>query len=469
MVGTPSSGVAELLAPLLGHGPANQALALGLRSLVLDGRLVVGARVPSERDLARELGLSRATVTAAYERLRQQGFLVSDRGGGTRVSLADRPTSRPDEPSGPPADYDLTIAALPAPGVLPQLVGEAGDRLSPYLAGHGLSPLGLRELREAIAERYTVRGLPTSAEEVLVTQGALHGWDIVVRAHAKAGSVVAVEQPTYPAVLDAARAHRVRLTAIPTGADGWDLAGQPLGRAPDVVLVTPDFQNPTGLLASTAARRRLLRCFPDALIVADETFTELDLDGGPAPLPMAALAPARTLTLGSLSKPVWAGLRIGWVRGPAPLLQGLATARTHQDLGSPVLDQLLALCALEQLDDILTERRRTLLVRRDALLADLATLLPQWSVRRPAGGLVLWADLGSGQSSARLALVARDRGVRLTPGSRFALAATHDQFLRLPYTLPPELSREALTRLADVAALVQDRPSADRPALVWTA
>lgn len=468
------AALAELLAPLLGHGSAKSALALGLRSLILDGRLVADTRIPSERDLAADLGVSRATVTSTYDRLRREGFLASDHGAGTRVRLAGRSAgARPDEADHsdePKTAIDLTIAALPAPGILPELVAQAAGRLSPHLAGHGLSPLGLPELRAAIAARYSQQGLPTAREEILVTQGALHGWDLILRAHSRPGQSVLIEQPTYPSMLDAARAHRMRLAPLRTDADGWHPANEDASRPAALALLTPDFQNPTGLQVGTAERRRLLRTAPNALIVADETFRELALEPvKTSPLPLAALAPARTFTLGSLSKPVWAGLRIGWIRGPETALRALATARTGQDLGSPIVDQLVALGALEHLDDILAQRQPALLRQRDALLADLGATFPCWQVRPPAGGLVLWVDMGPGQSSSRLALAARSRGVRLTPGTRFSVAATHDRFLRLPFTLPPSETRTALALLAKATEAPAPQPLAGPAREVWTA
>ncbi|HEV7207826.1 MAG TPA: aminotransferase class I/II-fold pyridoxal phosphate-dependent enzyme, partial [Mycobacteriales bacterium] len=248
--------LAQLLRPALGQGDTYQALALGLRSLVLDGQLVVGARVASERDLARELTLSRATVTAAYGRLRAEGFLRSDRGGGTRVHVPGTHPTRPDEALAAAEDViDLTIAALPAPGLLLEVVAEATGMLPSVLAGHGLHPFGLDQLRRTIAGHQAARGLPTRPEQILITQGALHGWDLVLRAFVRPGDRVLVEQPTYPAVLDAARAHHARQLPLGVTDDGWDTGATGAGRgtvAPVLAHVTAEYQNPTGLRLPTA-------------------------------------------------------------------------------------------------------------------------------------------------------------------------------------------------------------------------
>ena len=471
----PPRRAAVLLHPYLGRGPAYAAVATGLRSLLLDGRIPAGSRLPSERDLAAALGTSRTTVTAGYDLLREQGFVRSRRGAGSTLVLPDARALRPLVPGAGPdpaggADggraLDLAVAALPAPSALAELAHEAADALPAAMAGHGLHPLGLPALREALAARLSARGVATDPAQVLVTSGALHGWDLVLRALARPGARVLVEQPSYPAAVDAVVARGARPVPLPVGADGWDL---PLRTPPPVLAhVTPDAQNPTGLVATAAQRRELLAALPSTTVVADETFAEL-LDDAPPP-PLAALAPpGRVLVLGSLSKAVWAGLRVGWVRAPADVVRRLAVARGGQDLASPVLDQLLAVAVLARADALLAERRALLRRRRRALVAALAEHAPDWAVREPAGGMVLWVDLGAPLSTA-LAELAAGRGVRLAPGPRFGLGGTHDRWLRLPFTLPEEECAPLVRRLRAWAAELEPARgrSRERPA-TWTA
>jgi DNA-binding transcriptional MocR family regulator len=150
-----------------------------------------------------------------------------------------------------------------------------------------------------------------------------------------------------------------------------------------------------------------------------------------------------------MSKPYWGGLRIGWVRASAPLVQRLAALRVGVDMSGPVLDQLVAVHLLAAGPSIIEQRRRELVVRRDALVAALATHLPQWRVTVPAGGLTLWAELDGPVSSA-LSRAAEEVGVRLAPGPRFGLDGTLERFLRLPFTLPVDDLTEAVRRLASV-------------------
>ena len=458
--------LAERLAPVVRGRVSAVALADALRAEVLDGRVVVGHRLPAERQLAADLGVSRATVSAALGVLRAEGYLASRQGSGTVVTMPPDVVDRPDEPAASPGRLDLTIAASAAPAELGALALEAAGRLPALLSGPGLHPLGLRDLRRAVAARLTRRGLPTTTAQVLVTQGALHGWDLLLRAGTRPADAVVLEQPTYPSAADAARAHALRLFPLAVDADGWHppAAGPP----PALALVTPDHQNPTGAYAGEAQRRTLLAALPGARLVDDQTFAELGLDepaGGPPP-PLAALGGDRVVTVGSLSKLVWAGLRIGWVRADPALVTRLASARTTQDLAAPVLDQLLAVAVFEHLDRLRADRLAQLRERRDVLAGAVAAA--GWTAARPAGGVMLWADLG-GLSSTRLAVAAAAEGVRVPPGTRFSLTGTHDRWLRLPYTQPVPVLLDAVARLRRAAGRIDPRTEVRAAPARWTA
>lgn len=464
-----------LLLPWLGRGAAYAGLASGVRGLVLDGRLAAGARVPSERALAATSGLSRTTVSAAYDVLRSQGYLTSARGAGSRVSL---PATAPQRPDGPPSGWpaedpevvvDLTVAALPAPPQLVEAVERAVRALPRELAGPGLHPLGLAALREGVAVHLTGRGLATTADQVLVTGGALAGWDLLLRTLTRPGDRVLVEQPTYPGVLDAVTAQQRRPVALPVSAHGWE-AGPPAAGRAALVHVTPDGQNPTGLVATTEQRAALvgsLASAPGAPTVAvDESFADLVLDG-PVPARTATLDP-RVVTLGSLNKLVWPGLRTGWLRADTTLVARLARARGGVDLASPVLEQLIALAVLEVVDDVLAERKAALRRARHALLAALRHHLPAWRCTPPRGGMVLWVELPAAGSTL-LAAHALDLGVRLTPGPRFTLDGTADRWVRLPLTVAPERADAVVALLAAAWSRVEARAPARRAPAGWTA
>jgi DNA-binding transcriptional MocR family regulator len=309
------------------------------------------------------------------------------------------------------------------------------------LAGHGLHPYGLPALRTAVAEHLTRRGLSTAPEQVMVTSGALAGWDLLLRTVTGPGQRALVEQPTYAAALDAVAANHLRPVTLPVSADGWEL---PVGSA-DVALLTPDGQNPTGLLADDAQRRALLAAVDAPVVASDETFSDLVLDGE-RPTPMAALD-RRVVTIGSMSKSFWSGLRVGWVRADPQLLARLAQVRGTIDLSSPVIEQLVAVRLLAVAEEVLADRVAWLTAARDGMLAALADRLPDWRTSRPRAGAMLWVQL-PGHSSTRLAAHALDLGLRVTPGPRFTVDGTADRWLRLPLGVPPEQAAEVVGLLA---------------------
>lgn len=442
-------------------GPVYSALAHAITSLVLDGRVATETRLPSERELAAALHVSRATVTAAYDSLRGDGFLASRTGSGSYVTVpvGSRPRtalSRWTTRNSEGGDViDLSCAALPAPpDVVTTAVIAAAARLGPYLLGDGYEPAGLPVLREAIAERFTARGVTTRADQILITNGSLHGLDLLLRLLVGPGDRVLTELPTYPGALDAVRAGGGRVVPVPMApAGGWqvDQLGATLRQtAARLAYLTPDFHNPTGALVPEADRRDVLKVARQTgtTVVVDESFVDLGFTG--TERPTAAVDPA-VITVGSLSKPVWGGLRIGWLRASTDLVHRLAALRTSIDMAGPVLDQVVAAELFPLLDDIAAQRIAELVPQRDALVDALARALPDWRVATPQGGLSLWAELPAPLSTP-LTMLAAQAGVVLVPGSRFGVDGTLERFLRLPYSLPADRLVEAVERLAAVWA-----------------
>jgi DNA-binding transcriptional MocR family regulator len=196
------------------------------------------------------------------------------------------------------------------------------------------------------------------------------------------------------------------------------------------------------------------------VLVADETNAELRLDGPGVPAPLAAFAPAGVVvTIGSMSKAAWGGLRLGWIRAEPRLVRELSAIRSHVDMASPVLGQLLGVELLGAWEEVVASRRALLRPRRDALMDALARHAPAWTVRRPRGGLSVWVRLPGG-SSTRLAAAAAREGVIVTPGPSFSVDGTFEHHLRLPFTAPPEVLDGAVATLARLAA---GRASAPEP------
>jgi DNA-binding transcriptional MocR family regulator len=479
----------------LGASPAYRELADVVRLLVLDGRVALDTALPSERALADALAVSRTTVTAAYGLLRDQGFLSSGQGSRSRTRIP-RTTAAGTTALGralpggsgrgspgleaaglepglaapglaapglaaPAGLIDLAYSSLPASGELVHRAFAAAlTELPALLPGFGYDAIGLLPLREAVAARYTAAGVPTSADQVLVTSGAQHALNIVLRALTSRQDRVLVEHPSYPNALDAirtagCRAVPVAFSAPPAGkSDGcptvaWDMQGLQAALAqqrPRLAYLVPDFHNPTGQLMPDLERRRLVRAAAAAgtTLVVDETLRELNLDGV-GTTPVAAFSSA-VVTIGSLSKSHWGGLRTGWIRASQDLIQQFAAARTSLDLGGPVMEQLAAAHLVRAMDEPLPARLAALRDNRKALLELLAGYLPEWETLYPSGGLSAWCRLPAPISTA-LTVIAPDFGIRLAAGPRFGIGGAFERYLRVPFTLPPEKLETAVLAL----------------------
>jgi DNA-binding transcriptional MocR family regulator len=450
--------LARLLGSWRSARPGYVSLAEAVRMLVLDGRLPLHTRLPAERELAEALGVSRTTAAAAYAALREDGFLTSRRGAGSWTSLPAERRGAQAADERRPADgvIDLSFAAAAAPpGALHGALEAATRELPRHLPGPGYDPLGLPVLRAAVAADLTRRGTPTAPEQVIVTAGAQHALALLLRILAGPGDRVLVDHPTYPNALDAIRAVGGRAVPVPLLDDGWDLdmlEATLRQAAPRLAYVIADHHNPTGLTMAGADRERLVRVARATRtpLVVDETMAELRLeDDGPAPAPVAALDPAGddVITIGSMSKAYWAGLRIGWIRAGRTLVQRLALARAAVDLASPVVEQLVAASLRAECEPLLRARRAALRLQRDALASAVEASLPAWRFERPRGGMSLWVELDVPRSSA-LAAVADRHGVRVAAGPRFGVEGAFERFLRLPYSLPEPTLAEAVERLA---------------------
>jgi len=440
--------------------PAYAALADRIRLLVLDGRLALGTRLPAERELATHLGLSRTTISAAYAELRDSGYLESVRGSGSVVRLPSR-AAVPHDLVAPPEFLDFSRATLPA---VPRVTGaaeRAAALLPSYLTESGFDPLGLRALRQALADRYTARGLPTDADQLMITVGAQHAIGLVARTLLSRGDRALVESPTYPHASESLRAHGARLVPVAVTTDeGWDEPGleQAIQRtSPTLGYLMPDFQNPTGRSMPVEQRARVgaLAAQQGTTLIVDETmgelgFRDLRVDA-PLTVPFAAsvadAAAARIVTVGSVGKTVWGGLRLGWIRTDHELIQRIARVRYSSDLGTPILDQLVVLELLGDYDRILADRRAYLRAGRDHLLTRLRDRLPSWELPEPDGGLTLWINIGAPLSS-QLALAARNEGLVIAAGPRFGMNGVFERFLRVPFSHPPELIDRAVDALA---------------------
>ena len=466
MVGISARMVDSLMCEWRTDAPAYLSLADRLRLLVLDGRIPVGARLPSERELALRLGVSRTTIAATYTRLRDIGYIESRRGSG---SVARLPGAAVDDiGAGDSGLLDFSKAAMPAIPQLADAAVRAAARLPAYFSETGFDPVGLPHLRRAIAERYEKRGLPTSADQIMVTVGAQSAIALIARVVLERGDVALAEAPSYPHAYEALRLAGARIATVNVSSEhGWDASAleQVLRRSsPALAYLMPDFHNPTGSTMDAGLRTRVLEIARDqgTVVVADETMAELDIDSiGELPLPLPAYGPA--VVVGSLGKTVWGGLRIGWIRADPALVQRLVRARLTTDLGSPILEQLIAAELLDDFDAILAQRRTQLRAGRDHLESSLAASLPEWTVPHVTGGLTTWVGLPH-PSSSLLTLAARREGLLLASGPRFGIDGAFERFVRIPFsytTTETDAAVAALTRAW--GSLGSTQPAAQEP------
>ncbi|TWD84102.1 DNA-binding transcriptional MocR family regulator [Kribbella amoyensis] len=470
------SGDPDVLADLIGRrltgqpGGLYRRLADSIAALVGSAELPVGARLPAERRLADALAVSRSTVVAAYDELRARGLVESRRGSGTTVarsasrgrSTADRriPTGYGESlfhriAVGPGDVIAMTYAVDPGiPEVAAELADLAKDELPLLLQDVGYHPRGLGVLRERVAEHFTDGGLPTSADEVVVTSGAHQAIALVTQMYLRSGAAVVIEQPSWPGCFDLFGAAGGRVVGVPLDDAGIrpDLLEAAFREHhPAMLFVMPTFHNPTGRLMATARRRQVaeLAAKYGVVVVEDNAYSAWDPAGPDIPPPLAAFAPknAEVLTIGSVSKAVWGGLRIGWIRAPRPLAERLARHKALADLGSPIIDQALTARLLPKLPEVTAERARLATARRAYVGRLLAERLPEWSWVEPDGGSALWIRLPD--TDARVfAQIALRHGVEVVAGRAMDPTGEHDGHLRIPFAYPERVLDDAVDRLA---------------------
>jgi len=287
-----------------------------------------------------------------------------------------------------------------------------------------------------------------------VTTGALHAIGLIMATYTQPGDRVLVEQPTYHGVLAAMATKGLRPVPVAMTHQGWELDAIDAAvrqLSPNLAYLIPDNHNPTGMTLPPDGRRRLAQIIAETRTrtIVDETITDMWLDEA-VPPPFAASMTSRrdlVLTVGSMSKSCWGGLRIGWIRAERSVLATIGAMRPAVDMGTPIVEQLAAAGLLDIADELLPERREILRRRRALLLALLAEHLPDWRPDPSRGGMSLWVRLPAPMSSALSAAASR-MGLEIPPGPRFGVDGTLERFIRVPYTLPDDQLSEAVELLA---------------------
>lgn len=332
---------------------------------------------------------------------------------------------------------------------------------------------GLSELRELIAQRMTRQGMPAEPDEILITNGSQQALDLFSRVFLNPGDRMATENPGYAGALDVFRAYQARVLPIPLDEEGLVVSeleatlerllrdGEAL---PKFVYVVPNFQNPVGATLSLQRRRHLLELARKFgfLILEDNPYGDLRFEGDPVPNIRALDDGEHTLYLGSFSKVFLPGLRVGWIKGPAPVIQRLVVAKQSADLCGPSLSHWILIQALREglIDRRLQELRVLYRQRRDAMLEALEAFMPQgvaWN--RPQGGFFVWLRLPEGLDAGELrAKAIAEAGVAYVAGSAFFDGPEGRRTIRLAYSQQePAAIREGIRRLADLVRKEMDQ------------
>jgi DNA-binding transcriptional MocR family regulator len=468
--------------------PVYRQIAERLRELIASGELAEGERLPASRELAKSLGVNRITVTAAYDRLERRGLVEGHVGRGTFV-CSPRPEGA-SEGTGPTAarpspqywasqsveDFDPTWIepVLHAPKgtifldyALPPtelfLVDQFRRCLNDALKKDGAEALqmgptgGYAPLREYIAGYMTKAGMPTRAEQVLVTNGCQQGLDLVRRVFVGNDDAVLLEEPTYPGAINIFSGGRIRRLSAPIGEAGMEMGAVEAALSHNkvkLIYTIPDFQNPTGATMTSEKRRRLLELAKKhgALVVEDGTYLELRYDGRAMPSIKALDKDGIALHLNSFSKINFPGIRVGWIAGPREAIERLEAAKRTCDLHTDLLAQtgLHEFCSRGLLDKHLKRARKVYRERKEAMVEALERHLPsdlKWI--DPEGGLALWLTLPDGIDSERLLRAAVARGVAFSCGKGFYSGPPDPRTLRLCFAAEsPETIRTGIKRLS---------------------
>jgi DNA-binding transcriptional MocR family regulator len=346
---------------------------------------------------------------------------------------------------------DLSTGALPASPIAREILdGAMGDDLAPYLDTDGYFPAGLPILRQAIAEHLSRSGIPTQPQQVLVTSGAQQATYLALRSLLEAGDLVLTEDPSYRGALEALRTFGARIESVRTTRDGIDLnlLVRSLARKPSGLYVQTGIHNPTGQTMPSQARSQLADMINRSGLttVEDCCSYDLTLQGPPAKTLARLVEPDLLVSVGTLSKLFWGGLRIGWIRASPARIRNLLELRKVEDLATSVIDQLHAVRLLHRSVEARRERQVMLTTHLRTAEEALHEHFPGWTWDPIKGGSGLWVDTHA--DALALAAAAKRVGVKLAPGPSFSPYDGQRSMLRLPVWHEPAQLRQALTMIS---------------------
>jgi len=444
----------------VGPAPLFRQLSRAVAGAIENGALPEGLRLPSERALSTALFVSRGTAVAAYDLLVADGLVERRPGSGTYVAgpaALGLPGGREgsalvhrlvEHSSARSTVIDLSISVLHDAAGLPAVALSTGD-LRSMMPETGYSPWGSPGLRALLAERVTGWGLATTPGQVVITTGAQQAIHAAAACWLRPGDTVVVEDPSYPGAIAAFAQAGARLVGVAVDDEGV-VVGEleaALATRPALVYLQPTVQSPTGTVLPEARRRRLAELVTAYRVPLLEDLALADLCWRTAPPPISAYCPeASVAVVGSLSKVLWGGLRLGFVRAPEPLALRFARVKATSDLGSSAVSQLFAERVLAGGAGVWTTRSEQLRRGYEVLAAELAEQLGDWRFEEPAGGLSIWVSLG-GTDAERFAQIALRHGVAVATAAPLSVSDRHGDRIRLSFAAPPDVLRQGVERL----------------------
>lgn len=457
----------------------HQQIIVYMKAKIQQGEWTIGMKLPSQRDLARQFQVNRSTIITALEELAADGLIEAKVGSGTRIInntwslLAATPPpdwihyvkSSIHQPNisiiqeinkaeTDPRFIRLGTGEL-APSLLPKKQMEQTFQFSDLqsLSLGYTEPKGSLALRQAVSTYLQSKGIHASSESILIVSGGLQALQLLSLGLVKRGSTIFHETPSYLNSIHVFQSAGMNLFGLPLDEEGITyhaISRLKKQRKGGLLYTIPNFHNPTGILMSEKRRQELLQIsqMESLPIIEDDVYGDLWLDS-PPPRPLKALdTQGNILYIGSMSKSLSPGLRIGWIVGPEPVIEHLADIKMQTDYGSSTLSQFVVEKWLSSgmYVDYLKEIKAELRLKRDFTLALLTTYFSDFATwNTPQGGFYIWLKLKQNHSSRKLFDLALKKGILLNPG--IVYDKTDDQHLRISYSYASmdELERGLIT------------------------
>lgn len=459
---------------------------------ISSGDWTIGSILPSQRTLAEKFGVNRSTIVAALEELESFGILKGEIGKGTQVisntwSLLISSTT-PDWSnylrSGIFKENMPTIQAINKiefeEGIVRLGTGELSPKLYPSQmmkdifiklsqsieSLNYLEPLGLLELREILCERLKRKGIQSKPSNILITSGSLQALQLISVCMLKQGSSVYTESPSYIKSLQVFQSAGMRLLGVNMDREGiqyWNIVSERKSGENPLLYTIPTFHNPTGIVMSAMRRKELFKfCTDNRLpIIEDDAYGDIWIDEEP-PKPLKSMDEnGMIIYLGTISKALAPGLRIGWLVGSESVVDRLGDVKMQTDYGASSVSQwiLKEILSDENYDKYIEETRNALRYRRDLMLSALEKYFKElavWEV--PKGGFYIWINFNKDVAMEKLFHAALKEGILLNPGSIYDFKKNNA--LRLSYSYIDEKDiTDSIEKLSHIVGNLKDGSS----------